>query len=154
MNPINEHIDVDAYPSLIWKDSSWLSLVFKDDCGDGLRPRHINENILNVLIHVVSELGEETVWFSDFNLDKHRSDLALEDLDDVQQVASSIYVYGSHGWAMCGTGDGWCAVGGCGSVMKPFIAKLGGFTNVKRSYPDIDMLPDHRIFLANNFKNA
>ena len=155
MNEINSHISIDKYPNCIWVNENWLSVVFEDDWGNGCNPRHLNKDILNTLINVVSEIGEQTAFFSDPNLNDNRSGVKLNELDSLQIVSSSFYVVGSKGWGICGTGDGWCVVGGNVSIMRSFINLSGGFEKIRNSYQaSVQTLAEHTYFLRQNFKNA
>ena len=155
MNLITEYVDYSLYPNRIWLKPDWASVVFEDDWGDGKCPRHLELWKLEALINIVSKLGETHVTYSDPNRLEFEDNLELSRLDQVQISSSAFLVAGQRGWAICGTGDGWCSVAGDPRIMKPFIESCGGFSQIQIAYPTPDiMLSDHVEFLCNNFKNV
>lgn len=155
MNLITEYVDYSLYPNRIWLKPDWASVVFEDDWGDGKCPRHLEQGKLETLIGIVSKLGETHVTYSDPNRLEFQENLELSRLDEIQIMSSAFLVAGQCGWAICGTGDGWCSVAGDRRIMKPFIESCGGFSQIQLAYPTLDtMLRDHKEFLCNNFKNV
>ncbi len=155
MSDIDKYLRPENYPNFIWNDDRWLSVVFEDDWGDGTEPRHLAKETLNKLVSLVSIKGEKLVTYEDPNFLEYKLNVPLLDLDDLQLQSSAFYVMGSLGWGICGTGDGWCAVGGTSEIMTPFISSCGGFSKIKKVYPlSPSTLNEHKKFIRLNFKSA